>query len=451
MNIKFLQVNNWFKRIIIKKSPLVIMLLLFLAIFPFVEHSSGVAAVDTAGNHSAIFPGVRPSMPFDLSGYIEVPYTPSLNPSGGQITIEAWIKPNENNRNETILGNGWIDSYWFGLDGNGQLRFTPYGQAGLVDSIGVIQPGVWNHVAVTYDGTTRSYYINGLLDSQTTAMPGNIAPGSSQFLGIGFDSDDTFVPNYFGGLIDNVRIWNVVRSEAQIKNNMFASFGSPQPGLLAEWHLDGNANDPAGGFNGAIKGQMAFTNEGAIPHDVPIPALITTPSLDGFCNTITEYSSATQVTVDGTGVWLQHTEDDLWICFEDLGASTLHTLIFLDIDYTRRDPANSEHLVLGIMNNDTINAWQGSGTGYIGTNSTDGKWDGKFLVCCGDFPTYRAEFRISQELIKGWHHAIGLALGKTDNSFQTAKLWPALAEYNLPSTWSRTLGDIIAYIPIVVK
>ncbi|NIR94257.1 MAG: LamG domain-containing protein, partial [Gammaproteobacteria bacterium] len=182
MNIKFLQVNNWFKRIIIKKSPLVIMLLLFLAIFPFVEHSSGVAAVDTAGNHSAIFPGVRPSMPFDLSGYIEVPYTPSLNPSGGQITIEAWIKPNENNRNETILGNGWIDSYWFGLDGNGQLRFTPYGQAGLVDSIGVIQPGVWNHVAVTYDGTTRSYYINGLLDSQTTAMPGNIAPGSSQFL-----------------------------------------------------------------------------------------------------------------------------------------------------------------------------------------------------------------------------------------------------------------------------
>ena len=157
------------------------------------------------------------------------------------------------------------------------------------------------------------------------------------------------------------------------------------------------------------------------------------------------------MTVDGTGVWLLNNGEDLWICFDDLGASTIYALIFLDVNYTRRDPVNSEHLMLGVMNNDTINAWQGSGGGYIGTNSTDGKWDGKFLVCCGEFPTYRAEFRISQELINGWHHAMGLALGKTDNSVTTAKLWPALAEHNLPSTWSRTLGDIIAYIPITVK
>jgi hypothetical protein len=87
----------------------------------------------------------------------------------------------------------------------------------------------------------------------------------------------------------------------------------------------------------------------------------------------------------------------------------------------------------------------------MSTTSVDGMWDGKYVVCCGEFPTYRAEFRISRDLIKGWHHAIGLALGKTDSSITTSKLWPALAEHNLPSTWSKTLGNIITYLPIVVR
>ena len=430
-----------------------LLIILFVVVFPFAEHSNGIAAVEVSGNHSAIFPGQRPSMPFDLSGYIEVPYASVLNPSGGEMTIEAWIKPNADNRNETIVGNGWKSSYWFGLEGNGQLRFTPYGSAGLVDSVGTIQAGVWNHVAVTYDGTTRNFYLNGVHDSQSNAKPGNIVPASpGQFLGIGFDREDTFVPNYFGGLIDNVRIWNAVRNGAQIKDNMFTPFSSPQPGLISEWHLDGSGNDPIGGHDGVIKGQIAFTNEGAIPHDVPIPAIITTPILDGICNTTTEYAGGTQVTVDGTSVWLMRTSDDLWICFDDLRVDSIRALVFLDVDFTRRDPAHSEHLLLGIWNNDTIGAWKGSGVGpYVGTNSTDGKWDGKFLVCCGDFPTYRAEYRISRDLIKGWHHAVGLALGKSGADFNFADLWPALAENNLPSTWSRTLGSIVSYIPIAVR
>jgi hypothetical protein len=445
--------KNFFNRITLLKSLIGIILVLFLVVFPFSDRSSGIAAVEISGNHSAIFPGVRPSMPFDLSGYIEVPYAAALNPTGGQITIEAWIKPNADNRNETIVGNGWQTSYWLGLEGNGQVRFTPYGSAGLVDSNGTIQAGVWNHVAVTYDGTSRRYYINGVLDTHTTAKPGAIVPASSgQFLGIGFDRQDTFNPNYFGGLIDNLRIWNVVRSEVQIKDNMFESFGSSKPGLIAEWHLDGDATDPVGGYNGILRGQMSFTNEGAIPQDIPIPTVNVTPGLDGFCNTSTEYAGATQVTVDGTSVWLMRTSDDLWICFDDLRSSNALADVFLDIDFTRKDPSQPEHLLLAVGSSNILGAWEGSGSGfYVKNTSADGKWDGTYLVCCGDFPTYRAEFRISRDLIKGWHHAIGLALGKSDSSINNSELWPALAKFNLPSTWSRTLGSINSYVPIVVR
>ena len=66
------------------------------------------------------------------------------------------------------------------------------------------------------------------------------------------------------------------------------------------------------------------------------------------------------------------------------------------------------------------------------------------MNCCGEFPIRSAEFRISKALLNGWSHVIGLALaqhwitGPGDD-----RLWPALAGWNAPSTWSSsTLGGI---------
>jgi hypothetical protein len=148
-------------------------------------------------------PGVRPSEPLDLSGYIQVPYSAALNPSGGQITIEGWVKRSGTNRNETILGNGWQTSYWLGFSPTGKLRFIPHGSDSTVDGNATVASGEWVHVAVTYDGVTRRYYINGVLDKTSTASSGALTPApAGRALGIGFDVNDTFTPNYFGGWID---------------------------------------------------------------------------------------------------------------------------------------------------------------------------------------------------------------------------------------------------------
>ncbi len=446
------------RRVLLTMS-LVVLILSSLVLLSIILQPTDNTAYAAVGEYSLSLPGVRPDPPSDQSGYLEVPYAADLNPSGGQITIEAWVKRNASDRLETVVGNGYFNSYWFGFANSGELNFHPHGFDSGVIGNGTVYADVWTHIAVTYDGTTRRYYINGILDKISTEAPGPIMPGNgNDFLGIGFDREDIMFPNYYAGLIDNVRIWNVVRTASEIKDGMFLSFNAPLPGLLAEWDLNGDATDPVGGHNGIVRGQANFSNEGAIPHDIRIPQVSVTPLLDGHCNTIDEYAEATQVTVNGTSVWLMHTSDDMWVCFEDLRESNLWAQVFLDVDYTRLDPAQPEHLLLEVKNDGTLQAREGLGTGiYTTTIQADGQWDGFHRICCNDFPTYRAEFRISSELLGGWEHVIGLAIGKNTGLRGGSRLWPALAYAYLPSTWSssplggtgepRTFSGQVVYKP----
>jgi hypothetical protein len=420
---------------------LALLSLVLIVILSMSAQSASTMAPAAVGDNSLWLTGSRPGSP-DFSGYVEVGYSPALNPTSGGITIEGWVKRIAADRHETLVGNGWRGSYWVGFYSDGRLRFYPHGSDSLATGNGTVPAGVWTHVAVTYDGVNTSrFYINGVLDkvASVTAGPLESAP-SGQALGIGFDAHDDFTPNYFGGGIDNVRIWNVVRSSAQIKDGMFQSIAMPHPGLLAEWSFDGDASDGTGNHDGSLVGYYTSSNEGAIPHDIRIPQVSGTPSLDGFCNTGSEYANATQVTVDGTGVWLMHTADDMWVCFDDLGASVETAQVYLDVDYTRQDPAQPEHLRLEVKDDDTLRAQEGTGSNtYTDTVAANGLWDGKYMVCCGDFPTYRAEFRISHDLLDGWSHVIGLALGKSTGERGGFDLWPALSASYLPSTWSSAI------------
>jgi hypothetical protein len=426
-----------------------IILLLALLVHPSTaDKTTGSQEIAAAGDHSVYLPGVRPGESIDLSGYVQVPYSPHLNPDGGEMTIEAWVKRDAADRHETIVGNGMLTSYWFGWASGGQLRFFSQGLGSLpVDSASAVPAGVWTHVAVTYDGTTLRYFINGKLDSSSKPGLGDLTPApAGQPLGIGFDPDDIIVgPNYFAGFLDNMRIWGRVRSAPQIEAGMFQSYGAGTFGLLAEWSFDGDASEPVNGLDGIPVGTVVYDNEGALPHDIRIPQVSQTPTLDGSCG-VTEYAGATRVTVDGTGVLLLHSADDLWACFEDVGEEGKLAAVYLDAEHTRLDPAQPNHLRLVVSEDGSTQATAGNGSGsYIPTTVADGRWEGVWLECCGNFPTYRAELRINDELLGGWGHVIGLALSKVPRvvvpGHTHIPVWPALADATLPSTWSgATLG-----------
>jgi hypothetical protein len=178
-----------------------------------------------------------------------------LNPTD-EITIEAWVYL-ESYSCGGIVGKDYTENYWLGdCGGGGQLRFYP--RAGdSEDGTNPIPLNTWAHVAVTYDGTTTNFYINGDLDRTTTAISGPLTP-SNDPLRIGNDVSWDFSPD---GYIDNVRIWNVARTHEQILLNMSANIPADAPGLVAMWHLDGDAQDASdNGHDGTLVGDIEFAD-----------------------------------------------------------------------------------------------------------------------------------------------------------------------------------------------
>jgi hypothetical protein len=189
-------------------------------------------------------------------GYIEVPHAAELNPE--TITVEAWLYmvsglSYTGSGCPSIVGKAYTESYWLGICGN-RLRFYSHGGSSARDSTGQIPIGEWAHVAVTYDGSFMRFFINGELDSEFEHDRGPM-PSNTQPLRIGSSVDYDVRPH---AAIDEVRLWDVARSESDIMSTMNDAISSPMSGLVAAWNLDGDGADSVGGFDGAPVGEAVF-------------------------------------------------------------------------------------------------------------------------------------------------------------------------------------------------
>ena len=208
---------------------------------------------------SGALDGARKALDFDGSNdYINFSSYPSYNNTA--ISIEAWIKPNFNNEEKPIVT-------WFSANNNvvefrrasGRLEFGMNdGSFGAVAGNTTINSGNWTHVAVTKDGNNIKLYVNGMLDASGTLTKTNVP---SQF-------NIAFLPHYntyFQGQIDEIRIWNDVRTETEIRENMTKSLVGNEANLVAYYRFnegDGTTlyDYTSNGYNGALTNMDASSD-----------------------------------------------------------------------------------------------------------------------------------------------------------------------------------------------
>ncbi len=204
------------------------------------------------------------------TSYVDIPDNAELNPTTA-ITLEAWVYPLANDGCNCIVGKNWNTSYWFGLNcGGGKLRFYPKGFSSQVNGNGVIPLNTWTHVAATYDGTSTKLYINGQLDATSALNNGPLVVNTDP-LYIGCDRDGATRQYFWNGYIDNVRIWNVARTETQIRENMhiplqYRGDTGTYGGLTAAYLLDWSGEDWSGTiYNNGTLQNLNFINYSTKP------------------------------------------------------------------------------------------------------------------------------------------------------------------------------------------
>src|SRR5690606_16859641 len=168
--------------------------------------------------------------------YIQVP---SFS-FGTNWTAEAWIYPtNVGGINwKTVLGQ----SYWNGPSGfviaivsNSVFLEGPQGF-----HIGYpVAANLWTHVAATYNNGIYAFYVNGTLAGIQTGTFTN-APAPF-FMGSRNDNNVTSTSSMrdqYAGNIDEVRIWNVARSQCEIQQYMNCEIPATASSLVANYHFN---------------------------------------------------------------------------------------------------------------------------------------------------------------------------------------------------------------------
>ena len=221
------------------------------------------------------------------SDYVTFGQAPALGLA--QFTIETWFK-REGPGQSASTGTGGIDAaiplvtkgrgeadgnnrdmnYFLGIDASAGVLvadFEDMDSGGNHPVVGTtaIANDVWYHAAVTYDGANWKLYLNGVLD-QTLAETATPRSDSIQHAGLATAITSIGTrQGYFDGVLDEARIWNSARSEAEIRATINDELSSPQAGLVARWGLNEGS------------GTMAFDSAGSAVHGTVSGAAWVTP------------------------------------------------------------------------------------------------------------------------------------------------------------------------------
>ncbi|MDA3868030.1 MAG: peptide-N-glycosidase F-related protein [Salinivirgaceae bacterium] len=252
---------------------------------------------------SAILVGQNFALQFDgTDDKIGVADSPELNPETG-LTLELWINAQEwagsiwGANLISKQGTGPNKGYGLTVGENGRIEFNHSINESwnAVQTSPILGLNSWYHIAAVYDLNTMKIYVNGILQSTANAQ-GTPTLGEGQVMNIG--DNPTWPGRFFNGKMDEIRIWNVARTETEIQESMSTELDGTESGLVAYWNMnegtgtsiaDGSANENTGTLLGMD--ETAWV-EGFTPPGTDIGVVgIASPSFVGSGFTTEEHIS----------------------------------------------------------------------------------------------------------------------------------------------------------------
>ncbi len=178
-------------------------------------------------NNPVSYPGNSLSFADNASKVI-IPNSYALDFSS-EFSVEGWVKINEfTSESQSIIQKGSDSWSIHRFSNSNTLGFSTWisgshhilkGKTPLIDN-------EWHHVAVTFDGTNKILYIDGIQDT-TESVSGSIDT----------NNDPISIGGWIGN-IDELRMWSTARTADDIRNNVFQEIDANTSGLAGYWKID---------------------------------------------------------------------------------------------------------------------------------------------------------------------------------------------------------------------
>jgi len=303
-----------------------------VGVWLFDEGSGGIAKDDSGHGYDADLmetpvwvQGIRgQALEFQNGSYLEIRNSAENLGFGGveTFTMAAWINSQGGG---TVIGKynaGIIGAYFLQIDAGGIVGFDRESDPWIIYGNKALPSNDFGHVAVTFDGTALKLYVNGELDVQQDWSPQTTDTVTPVLIGARHASDAP--SDFFNGVLDEVAIFNVALTEAQIKELMNglpteSKAGSPMPedgtaDVPRDTSLSWTGTDTAATHN--VYFGATWDDVNAADVDAPLDVLIskgqveTTSTLDrvlSFGETyfwrVDEVNGAPDYTVSKGNIW----------------------------------------------------------------------------------------------------------------------------------------------------
>ena len=263
-----------------------------------------------------------------INDYVVIADNPSLDfGSGTSFSISFWSNPSTWDQDGKYIldktngsGVGYSISIEKILEANLRLKFwikdpsvvNVYTADNALNGL----ENAWHQFEITCDRSGNAqWYIDGSTSGSAVSISGVGDIDNNSTLTIGSKGTPSL---YFDGKIDEVRIWNVVRTTAEIKASYNRSLSDPYDESSLKLYLRMN-NDP---------GTVAFDHSSNMAHGTINSATYTSGSIS--------WTSDSNLGAEGEANWSGYNDVD-----------DFHTISFVDNDYTGLDASTNYFTGMG--------------------------------------------------------------------------------------------------------